>query len=197
MRQKNVLLFSAALFLLLTFTSTSHSCVGRILNLTVNESPEQQIIAHIMATYITERTGTTVNIVNSSEDNGAQCPSDICINYVKTGLSGMSGDNQGSDDQESDDQENYSLVKEYYIENENLVWLKPFGYKGPVQQQEASWAVPVANRESLTKFPVLDRVINKLGDLIDDSSLEQLLQQAQSGDTESIAKDFLKTKNLI
>jgi glycine betaine/choline ABC-type transport system substrate-binding protein len=193
MRRKTALLFPASLCLLLTFTSTSHSCVGRILNLTVNESPEQQIIAHIMATYITERTGTTVNIVNSSEDSGTQCPSDICINYVNTGLSGMSSDDQGSDDQE-----NYSLVKEYYIENENLVWLKPFGYKGPVLQQNASLAVPVANRESLAKFPVLDRVINKLGDLIDDSSLEQLLlQQTESGDAESVAKDFLKTKNLI
>jgi glycine betaine/choline ABC-type transport system substrate-binding protein len=193
MRRKTALLFPASLCLLLTFTSTSHSCVGRILNLTVNESPEQQIIAHIMATYITERTGTTVNIVNSSEDSGTQCPSDICINYVNTGLSGMSSDDQGSDDQE-----NYSLVKEYYIENENLVWLKPFGYKGPVLQQNASLAVPVANRESLAKFPVLDRVINKLGDLIDDSSLEQLLlQQTESGDAKSVAKDFLKTKNLI
>ncbi|CAK8717514.1 MAG: hypothetical protein D3917_10260 [Candidatus Electrothrix sp. AX5] len=192
MRKKTALLFSASLCLLLTFTSTSHSCVGRILNLTANESPEQQVIAHIMATYITERTGTTVNIVNSSEDVGTQCPSDICINYVNTGLSGMSNDDQGNDDQE-----NYSLVKEYYIENENLVWLKPFGYKGPAKQQNASMAVPVANRESLAKFPVLDRVINKLGNLIDDSSLEQLLQQTESGDAESVAKDFLKTKNLI
>ena len=191
MRQKITLLCTASL-LLLTFTSTSHSCVGRILNLTVNDSPEQQIIAHIMATYITERTGTTVNIVNSAEDVGTQCPTDICINYVNTGLSGMSSDEQGSDEQE-----NYSLVKEYYIENENLVWLKPFGYKGPVQQEDASLAVPVANRESLAKFPVLDRVINKLGNLIDDSSLQQLLQQTESGDAENIAKDFLRTKNLI
>ncbi|WP_339136521.1 MAG: glycine betaine ABC transporter substrate-binding protein [Candidatus Electrothrix sp. GW3-4] len=192
MRQKTTLLFIASLFLLLTFTSTSYSCVGRILNLTVNESPEQQIVAHIMATYITERTGTTVNIVNSTEALGAECPTDICINYVNTGLSGMSSDNQGGDEQE-----NYSLVKEYYIENENLVWLKPFGYKGPVKQGDASLAVPVANRESLAKFPVLDRVINKLGDLIDDSSLEQLLQQTENGDAEGVAKDFLKTKNLI
>ena len=192
MRRKTALLFSASLCLLLTFTSTSHSCVGRILNLTVNESLEQQLVAHIMATFITERTGTTVNIVNSSEESGTGCPSDICINYVNTGLSGMSGDNQGSDEQE-----NYSLVKEHYIESDNLVWLKPFGYKGPVPQEDASLAVPVANRESLAKFPILSRVIDKLADLIDDSSLEQLLQQAESGDAESVAKDFLKTKNMI
>ena len=190
MQKKTALLVPAALLLLLTFTSTGHSCVGRILNLTVNESPEQQLVAHIMATYITERTGTTVNIVNSSEKVGPQCPTDICINYVNTGLSGMSSE------QGSDEQENYSLVKEYYID-ENMVWLKPFGYKGPVKQEDASLAVPVANRESLAKFPVLDRVINKLGNLIDDSSLEQLLQQTESGDAESVAKDFLKTKNLI
>ena len=192
MRSKTILLLTASLFLLLTFTSTSHSCVGRILNLTVNESTEQQIIANIMATYITERTGTTVNIVNDPEAVGTQCPSDICITYINKGLSGMS-----SESQENDDQEKYSLVKEYYIENENLVWLKPFGYKGPAQQPEASLAVPVANRESLAKFPVLDRVINKLGNLIDDSSLEQLLQQTKSGDAESTAKEFLKTNNLI
>ncbi|WPD22560.1 MAG: glycine betaine ABC transporter substrate-binding protein [Candidatus Electrothrix scaldis] len=192
MRRKTTLLFSASCFLLLTFTSTSYSCVGRILNLTVNESAEQQLVAHIMATYITERTGTTVNVVNSTEDVGTQCPTDLCINYVNTGLSGMSSDNQGSDDDES-----YSLVKEYYIENENLVWLKPFGYKGPVTQDNASMAVPVANRESLVKFPILHRVINKLGNLIDNSSLEQLLQQSQGSDAESVAKDFLKTKNLI
>ena len=191
MRKKTALLFTASL-LLLFCTSTSYSCVGRILNLTVNESAEQQIIAHIMATYITERTGTTVNIVNSSEDIGTQCPGDICINYVNTGLSGMSSDNQGTDEQE-----NYSLVKEYYVENEGLVWLKPFGYKGPVQQEDASMAVPIANRESLAKFPILHRVINKLGSLIDDSSLQELLQQTAGGDAESVAKDFLKAKNLI
>ncbi len=192
MRQKTTLVFAASCFLLLIFTSTSYSCVGRILNLTVNESPEQQIIAHIMATYITERTGTTVNIVNSEDVTGAECPSDICINYVNTGLSGMSADNQGSDEQES-----YSLVKEYYIENEGLVWLKPLGYKGPVQGEDASMAVPVANQESLVKFPILNRVIDKLGNLIDDSSLEQLLQQVENGDAEAVAKDFLKAKNLI
>ncbi len=192
MRQKKALVCAASCFLLLTFTSTSYSCVGRILNLTVNESPEQQVIGHIMATYITERTGTTVKIVNSDEDTGVECPSDICINYVNTGLSGMS-----AEEQSSDDQENYSLVKEHYRDNEGLIWLKPFGYKGPVQDQDASMAVPVANDESLKKFPILHRVINKLGSLITDSALEELLQQAESGDAEGVAKEFLKAKNLI
>jgi glycine betaine/choline ABC-type transport system substrate-binding protein len=192
MKQRVATLLLSSFIMLLTFVPSGHSCVGRILNLTVNDSPEQKIIGQIMAIYITERTGTSVNLVSDSGKESGLCPSDICIHYLNTGLSGMSGDSQ-----EKDDQEVYSLVKEYYIENQNLVWLKPFGYKGPVEQQDASLAVPVANRESLAKFPVLDRVINKLGDLIDDAALQQLIQQAQSGDTEDIARDFLKTRNLI
>ncbi|MCI5189394.1 MAG: hypothetical protein D3905_06280 [Candidatus Electrothrix sp. AS4_5] len=78
-----------------------------------------------------------------------------------------------------------------------MVWVKPLGYRGPVQQQNASMAVPVANRESLVKFPILHRVINKLGSLIDDASLQTLLQQTAGGDVETVAKDFLKAKNLI
>ncbi|MCI5196068.1 MAG: hypothetical protein D3919_07520 [Candidatus Electrothrix sp. AW5] len=53
------------------------------------------------------------------------------------------------------------------------------------------------NRESLVKFPILHRVINKLGSLIDDASLQTLLQQTAGGDVETVAKDFLKAKNLI
>ncbi|MCI5224475.1 MAG: hypothetical protein D3924_17855 [Candidatus Electrothrix sp. AR4] len=192
MVKKITILLSSFMLLLAALTTPGYSCVGRILNLTVNDSAEQKIIGQILATYITERTGTTVNLVSDAKASATKCPSDICIHYLNTGLSGMSGDNQGGNEQEA-----YSLVKEYYIENQNLVWLKPFGYKGPVKQQDASLAVPVANRESLAKFPVLDRVINKLGDLIDDSALQQLIQQTQSGDSENIAKDFLKTRNLI
>ena len=192
MKKQLAAILSGSALLLLTLAAPGYSCVGRILNLTINDSVEQKVVGQIMATYITERTGTTVNLVSSPEAQGDKCPTDLCIYYLNAGLSGMSSDNQAESDQEA-----YSLVKEYYIENQDLVWLKPFGYKGPVQQENASLAVPVANRESLTKFPVLDRVINKLGDLIDDASLQQLLQQAEGGDPEAVAKDFLKTKNLI
>ncbi len=193
MRQKRAMLLSGTIFLLMiTLASPGYSCVGRILNLAVNDSAEQKIIGQIMATYITERTGTTVTLVNNPENQGAECASDICINYLNAGLSGMSSEGQGGDDQEA-----YSQVKEYYIENQSLVWLKPFGYKGPVAEQNTSMAVPVANRESLAKFPVLDRVINKLGDLIDDAALQQLIERTQSGDVEGVAKEFLKTRNLI
>ena len=193
MKKKLATLLSGSILLLVTLATPGYSCVGRILNLTINNSVEQKIIGQIMATYITERTGTTVNLVNATAGQQAnQCPTDVCINYLKSGLSGMNGI------QAQDEKEAYSLVKEYYIDSQKLVWLNPFGYKGPVEQQSAaSLAVPVANQESLAKFPVLDRVINKLGDLIDDAALQQLIQQAQNGDTETVAKDFLKNRNLI
>jgi len=193
MRQKFAMWLSGSVFLLIILASPGYSCVGRILELTINDSVEQKIIGQIMATYITERTGTTVNLVTESGNQSNRCPTDVCINYLKSGLSGMSNDNQAQSDREA-----YSLVKEYYIDHQKLVWLNPFGYKGPVEQQgNSSLAVPVAKQESLAKFPVLDRVINKLGDLIDDAALQQLIQQAQSQDTETVAKDFLKKRNLI
>ncbi|MCI5146089.1 MAG: hypothetical protein D3923_11305 [Candidatus Electrothrix sp. AR3] len=194
MKQKLATFLSGSIFFLITLATPGYSCVGRILNLTINDSLEQKIVGQIMATYITERTGTTVNLVNASagqEKN--QCSTDVCIHYLNIALSGMSKDSQAQSDREA-----YSLVKEYYIDNQKLVWLNPFGYKGPVDQQAtASLAVPVANQESLDKFPVLDRVINKLGDLIDNAALQQLIQQAKNGDPETVAKDFLKHRNLI
>ena len=184
--------FVSTVFLLSLLTTPGYSCVGRILNLTINDSIEQQIVGQVMATYITERTGTTVNLVKGAGAQNTQCPTEICIHYLNTGLAGMNSDTQTGDDKET-----YSLVKEYYINNGQLVWLKPFGYKGPVTQTNSSLAVPVANKDTLGQFPVLDRTINKLGNRIDNAALQQLIEQAKSGDPKTVAKDFLKSQNLI
>jgi glycine betaine/choline ABC-type transport system substrate-binding protein len=144
-----------------------------------------------MATYINQRTGTTVNVTTAPESKDGKCPGDVCIKYVGTGLAGMNGEPP------KDDQEAYKLVKEFYLEKEKAVWLKPFGYKGPVGKDKASQAVPVANRDSLAKFPVLDRVITKLGGLLDDATVQQLIEKAKAGDAKAAAKEFLKAKNLI
>jgi glycine betaine/choline ABC-type transport system substrate-binding protein len=186
--------FAAAVsgsFFLLAAVSPGFACVGRVLNLTVSDSAEQQIIAQVMATYINQRTGTTVNVTTAPASKDGACSGDVCIQYVGDGLVGMKGQQPG------DDQEAYKLVKEFYMEKEKAVWLKPFGYKGPVGKDKASQAVPVAKRDSLAKFPVLDRVINKLGGLIDDAAVQQLIEKAKGGDAKAAAKEFLKAKNLI
>jgi glycine betaine/choline ABC-type transport system substrate-binding protein len=131
-------------------------------------------------------------VTSAPESTDGKCPGDVCIQYVGSGLEVM-----GSSQKPKDDQEAYTLVKDFSMEKQKIVWLKPFGYKGPTGKENASLAVPVANRDSLAKFPVLDRVITKLGGLIDDAAVQQLIEKAKGGDAKATAKEFLKAKNLI
>jgi glycine betaine/choline ABC-type transport system substrate-binding protein len=186
MTHKFSLLVSGSILLTALAASPSHGCVGRILNFSIDGSPEQKAAGQLMATYINERTGTTVNLVENPPTKDGSCPTDICIQYLKPALARM------GDEQTQDEQEGYRKAKEYYLENKNMVWLKPFAFKGPGQGADASIAVPVSPRTSLTKFPVLDRVINKLSGMITD----QTVQEFQNGGTAS-AKDFLKSRKLI
>ncbi|CAK8715033.1 ABC-type glycine betaine transport system substrate-binding domain-containing protein [Candidatus Electronema halotolerans] len=194
MTKKLTVLLSGSVLLAALTASPGHSCVGRILNFSIDGSPEQKAAGQLMATYINERTGTTVNLVENSPTEDGSCPADtdICIQYLKPALDGM-----GSE-QPQDEQEAYSRAKEYYLENKQMVWLKPFSFKGPVQQADSSIAVPVSPRASLTKFPVLDRVINKLSGMITDDALQEMMNNLQgSSDPAVAAKEFLKSRKLI
>jgi glycine betaine/choline ABC-type transport system substrate-binding protein len=184
-------LLSASAFFLLTLASPSYSCVGRIVKLSINDSKEHAIIGQVLSIYINERTGSTVELIQAEKGKPGHCATDVCIHYLNDGLAGMS-----SPVSAADEQERYNLVKQYYIQNHNLVWLRPLGYKG-ANAGEASSAVPVAKRESLSKFPVLDRVINRLGGVLDNAAVEELMQQSTGGNPESVAKDWLKQRNLI
>jgi glycine betaine/choline ABC-type transport system substrate-binding protein len=58
--------------------------------------------------------------------------------------------------------------------------------------------VPVSPRASLAKFPVLDRVINKLSGMITDDALQEMMAKLQgSSDPAVAAKEFLKSRKLI
>lgn len=199
MKRKFFTILAGCFLVLHVFAVPGQSCVGRILTLSVNDSTEQKLVGQLLATYITERTGTTVNLttvldVKASEDLIEQCKADIFLNYIKVGMAGMEDADMSADTQES-----YSLVKQYYLEKNNMVWLKPLGYKGPVQNGGggSSLAVPVTTMDVLNRFPVLDRVINKLSGRIDDRTLQKLMQKAETDGVEVAVKGFLKDQNLI
>ncbi len=203
MKQKITLLFAGCMILLYAFALPAQSCVGRILTLSIDDTPEQKLVGQLLATYITERTGTTVNLttvldVKASEDLIEQCKADIFLNYIKVGMAGMEHADTAADTQES-----YSLVKQYYLEKNDMVWLKPLGYKGPLQNPAVtdpgsiSLAVPVTTKDVLDRFPVLDRVINKLSGRVDDRTLQQLMQKAETDGIKVAVKGFLKAQNLI
>ncbi len=190
---KNITALMAGSVLLTALAaSPGQSCVGRILNLTIDGSAEQKAVGQLMATYINERTGTTVNLVESQPSTDGSCATDVCLQYLKPALASMGGE------QPQDEQEAYAKAKEYYLENKSVVWLKPFAFKGPVAQQaEASIAVPVSPRDALGKFPVLDRVINKLSGMVSDSLVQEMIQKSQGSDAAAAAKELLKAQKLI
>ncbi len=185
-------LLAGSVLLTALAASPAQSCVGRILNLTIDGTPEQKAVGQLMATYINERTGTTVNLVENQQSADGTCATDVCIQYLKPSLASIGGE------QPQDEQEGYAKGKEFYLENKSVVWLKPFAFKGPLANQaDASIAVPVSPRDALGKFPVLDRVINKLSGMVSDSLVQEMIQKSQGADPAAAAKELLKAQKLI
>ena len=178
-------------------------CVGRILTISLDKSADQQIIGQILSVYINERTGTTIEFVEAADVQASQAAvargdADIFINYVDVALSGLKDTETGENPQES-----YAIVRESYLQNMDMVWLKPFGYKGPISRiadgagPAKSIAAPVTTKKVLERFPILDRLINKLEGKIDDSVMQQLMKKAATADPRDVAKEFLKNRNMI
>ncbi len=203
MIRKNLFIITSGLFLLLMSSMSAYSCVGRILTISLNNYLDQQIIGQILAVYITERTGTTIEFIEAADVQGCRQnmekeDADIFINYLGTALASMEDKNIGGNSQED-----YAIVKEYYMQQFNMVWLNPFGYMGPVTKadsaggQEKTIAAPVTTKKVLERFPILDRLINKLKGKIDDNTMQELIKKAETMEPEAVAKEFLKSRNMI
>jgi len=198
--KKSVLILIACLFFLHVQVMAGYACVGRILTISMTDSPDQQMVAQIMSVLITERTGTAIEFVKAadvqeSEKKMEKGEADIFISYLGIAQGSVEGAESITNPQET-----YAIVKAHYLQNLGMVWLKPFGYFGPTgndSTQQQSIAAPVTTKTVLDRFPVLDRVINKLEGKIDNAILKQLAEQASSGDPREVAKSFLKTRNMI
>ncbi len=199
MKAKNSILFMLGLVFLLATMHQAHGCVGRILNLAVTGSADQQVMGRLLATYITERTGTTVNLVKAPDLDTArkmvrEGKANIYINYIDEAARELNKTSGATP------QETWALLRQAYLEKYGLVWLKPFGYTGPTdlaKSADGSLAAAVTSTDVLEKFPILDRLINKLAGRISQETLRQLQQEAASADLAAVAKNFLKKKNLI
>jgi len=84
-----------------------------------------------------------------------------------------------------------------------MVWLKPFGFQGPLPQAASSGkvdgtlAVPVTTKDVIKKFPILDRLINKLAGQVDNKTLEELREKSENQDVEITVREFLTSHKLI
>jgi glycine betaine/choline ABC-type transport system substrate-binding protein len=192
MRRIALLIF--AVFFLL-YGIQSHACVGRILNIGIVDTLNENLLAELVSVLINERTGTTVNVkvFNSREE---------IYNAVKREKIGIVVENTdnalkmlnipGSGDMKKD----YDVSKREFRERKNLVWLKPFG--SMPDNNNLKYYSAVISEDVLINFPALPRVINKLKYITGDRGFDKVIKSVRSGKkTRRAAKDFLKKKKLI
>jgi osmoprotectant transport system substrate-binding protein len=196
-----VLILGLLLFLLLP--NPGHSCVGRLLIVAISNSTDQVIMGQMLSILINERTGTTVEIIQPGElemchEAVLKGKADIYINYI-----GMARTSTGEPSKVDDPQQVYTMVRQWYMEEFGMVWLKPFGFQGPLtldakgKKGRATLAAPVAAKDTLRRFPVLDRVINKLGGKIDNNTMDELRRKTEKQDVKEAVREFLKAQRLI
>jgi glycine betaine/choline ABC-type transport system substrate-binding protein len=202
MKKKNVVLI-VGLVCSLLFSIPGHPCVGRVLIVAINNPMDQVVMGQMLATLINERTGTTVNIVQAgdlerSHETLIKGEANIYIDYIDTAWTST-----GHVSKIDDPQKAYTLVSQFYLDTYAMVWLKPFGYEGPLTSEgsnnkgHTSLAAPVTTKDVLKKFPVLDRVINKLAGRIDNDTMEELRKKAEKEPVEEVVREFLKSEKLI
>lgn len=199
--KRNSLVVISGLILLLLTANSLHACVGRLLIVAVGDSMDQVIMGQMLSILINERTGTTVNTVQPGDlkrchEAVLNGKADIYINYIGMGLAG-----KGRPNKVEDPQKVYTLVSQSYMEKFGMVWLKPFGFRGPLTsnhvKDSTTLAAPVTTKEVLKKFPILDRLINKLGGRIDNKTIDELRGKTKNQDINDVVREFLKNQRLI
>lgn len=170
------------------------ACVGKTLHIASAGSMQQDILANALALLISERTGTTTKVDRFSDAQAAhdaigKADLDIVVAYTAQARSEILKKPAIAENQAL-----YEAVREEYNQNLNLVWLAPFGFSDAKLGQ----AAPVARKDTLKKFPALARLINKLGDVINDATMAKLEGQVKGGKTAAeVARAFLKESKLI
>jgi glycine betaine/choline ABC-type transport system substrate-binding protein len=178
--------FVIAAALLMT-THVSVACVGKTINLGISNANER-LMAEMASLMITERTGSSVKI-EVYKDSKALYDAvkhgkvNIIIENTDSALQVL-GRSKGSGASGLDS------IKSEYRKTFNLTWLNSFG----VAPQYA----PVLTADTLSNYPALPKLLNKLAGALSNDTYSKLLKSIESDDkTKKIAKDFLKGKKLI
>lgn len=175
------------------------ACVGKTLLIGSSGTPQQEILAHMLAILVGERTGTTAKVVRfpsaaAVHEALGKAELDLQVAYTGQGLVEVL-----KQPPQADRDAVYRSVKESYNQELNLVWLAPFGFEEPrvVPAGLPAQAAPVARKDTLKKFPALSRLIDKLGGLIDAAAMRKLEAEAQGRPAPEVARAFLKAQRLI
>lgn len=163
----------------------SLACVGKTIHLGISTGGEK-LIAEMASLMITERTGSSVKI-DVYKDSKAlyeavkQGKVNIIMENTDRAVT-MLGKSAGSLGIDS--------IKSEYRKNFNLTWLNTFG--------AAPQYAPVLTADTLTNYPALPKLLNKLAGALSNDTNSKLLKTIESDDKiKKTAKDFLKGKKLI
>jgi osmoprotectant transport system substrate-binding protein len=203
MKGKKYFIIISGLILFHLLASPLLACKDRLLVVAVSDSIDQVIMGQMLSILINERTGTTVEIVQpgdiqANHEAVLQGKANIYINYVGMARAGTEGSNALEDPQKA-----YILARRSYMEEFGMVWLKPFGFQGPLTQAAPSgkvdrtMAAPVTTKDVIKKFPILDRLINKLAGQVNNKTLEELRKKSENQDVEITVREFLTSHKLI
>ena len=107
MKRKELIFLPAFIICFVAIAShVGNTCVGRILNLAVSPAADQQTVGRVLAVFINERTGTTVNLKSCKNIQDCQKMvvdgrADLFISYTGPASSGIEGVKSGSSPQDS------------------------------------------------------------------------------------------------
>lgn len=194
MKYKSVFLLIA--FLLL-FSFRSEACVGRILNIGIIDSVNENLLAELVSVLINERTGTTVNIKVFDDfgdiyDAVKKEEIGIVIENTDHAMSMLNMPKNG------DEKKDYDISKVEFKEKLSLTMLKPFGFISGEDGKGEYYYSAVVTEDVLINFPALPRVINKLRNISADKRFNKVLTSVRTGKKgKRAARDFLKKKKLI
>ena len=203
MKGKKYFIIISGLILLHLLATPLLACKDRLLVLAVGDSIDQVIMGKMLSILINERTGTTVEImqlgdIQASHEAVLQEKANIYITYVGMAQAGTEGPNALDEPQKA-----YILASRSYNREFGMIWLKPFGFQGPMAQAassgevDRSLAAPITTKDVIKKFPILDRLINKLAGQVDNKTLEELRKKSENQDVEITVREFLTSHKLI
>lgn len=196
-----LLLFAVALFPAVS-PGTGAACVGRTITVGYYDSPDQELVANILAVFIDERTGTTVRLSRFGNRDEAfeaikRDKVSLYADYSRIVLTRVGGEAPGADRER-----NIVRLKEVLNGKYNVIWLEPFGYdryfseKGREGNDPGEGGVMLC-KDALSRFPALPKLLAKLRGTLDNETMGSLLREAEKSDAKTVARRFLKTRKLI
>ncbi|MBT1072514.1 glycine betaine ABC transporter substrate-binding protein [Pelotalea chapellei] len=169
---------------IVSIANISSACVGKTIHLGVVTSNER-LLAEMASLLISERTGSSVKVEvfkNSKELYNAARQGALNV-IIESPSHGAEVVGKAKDS-------TYEQVKSEYKSRLNMIWLDPIG--GGVKY------APVLTSETLSNYPALPKLLNKLSSALANDTYAKLLKSAETDDkTKKVAKEFLKGKKLI